>query len=195
MSQNAQSDLTDQPFSIDELRDKIFLYPDYQSILNACKMIPDICNDDILWKRLGLRDYSNVVADLKPVGESFREQYEYLYNTDMGDAILDCRLDGVIANYNKGVTIDESELYYICDPCKIYTLLELGIFQPTVQTLYYALRKGSIDLLNYLKKYSILPTSNSLLIAVTNDNLNVIEWAKDQGVEMTGYLSNKSVMA
>lgn len=88
------------PFGIYDLAEQILLataVDDLQSACNTNSTFRAVCDTGVFWKRKVTKDFSRIVADSKPPGVSYKEQYGYLTTAPPLRVIMDERLDAVLA--------------------------------------------------------------------------------------------------
>jgi hypothetical protein len=143
-----------------------------------------LCQDDFFWRDKVEHDYQ--VAEYKPENETYHDQYQAIFAiTNPIDAILENRLDALIALYNNGVeiTFQHANLAAEQGALEILNWMIDHNINPTRIGAHNALANGYIDVAELLfNRLNILSTFRAINAAAEGGYLNSIEWMVEKGV-------------
>jgi len=178
---NKMSGFTGDTF-IDE---DILLQLDIADLLSICQSseyLNSICLDDTFWKRKLKRDFPSELLQYKPDNVSYRDQYEYLYNSDIRKSVEDCRLDGILYNSQSMNIIDVEGILKLCSDNVVNTLLDIGIIKFTPIIANYVAGYGRLDILDRFIANNIYPIVDGANMAALNGQLITLEFLISEGI-------------
>src|SRR5690625_2080443 len=119
------SHFTDDIYSDKNILLQLDLY-DLLSLCNTNEYLRDLCVNDTFWRDKIMNDFSPVLLEYKPDSITYRDQYIYLHNSDINNAIEDCRIDGILNNYKYLDRTIVNGIFEYCPTGNILKMLNLG---------------------------------------------------------------------
>ena len=141
----------------------ILLDLDSASLINACQVsnyVNAICHDEYFWRQKVKRDFGDDVAQLKPVEETFRYQWNRLLKLNRTNPQVAAR------GYPDELTV-----------------LEKSGYVPGQDDVYYATREGHLPVLQWLAQRGLLPNEEAVDQAFINGHVRVLDWLESRGYQ------------
>ena len=180
---------------IDEIDMLVLLELDYRSLLNACqtnRQLNRICSADYFWRRKVEGDFGTEALQHKPVNETYRQQYEYLFraNDPNREAGLG-RVDALIVIERRGRRIGPNGLRAALYHERLNVLQWLeprGIiqwisnnFSGTIMVDHLA-GDGHLRSLQWMADRGILPDRTGAELALQHNHSHVVKWLASKGI-------------
>lgn len=167
--------------SYDELLD--MQIGNINSLSRADVAVRELKNSGAFWQDKVTHMFGVDVALHKPVDETYREQYRFLYRSTLPMSIRQCRVDGIIHNIRKrkrhSGTLDAARLFNHCRGDTLIYLAEAGYIKDD-DLLTPALTYGRTEFVAFLIEHGDIDlTPDDAFIAASNGHVDMLELIRD----------------